>query len=538
MATPGFSAEASIYRSTQHYATSFGFAADGSALRLQPQLTNGGGNGGPKCKPHCGPCGTDSSSSTGCSKTCVGPDCSTGSAPCTGCKGGCTGCSLNQGCCDGKCTDLQSDTNHCGDCSTVCAPGQVCSGGVCCPDGQTYCGGSCTNTQTNPIHCGSCWHGCNGGSCINGQCANCPPGYGLCGGTCVDLQNDANNCGSCGNVCNQGVGCNGGLCHCPGPQYWTNVSDQCCNQSYPYTPVRCITADLHGVPSGADSIDTCYCTLGPPGTPVANETPYLCTQTRILGILTNVQGHWQVPDSTCCTNLGLAVCGNTCANLVTDPQNCGSCGVACTAPVNGNAACVGGTCGYQCDWGYVGCSYLSGGNTGTRMIACCPPPPANATVQCGYGACHWACNAGYTQCNEACVDTHTDPRNCGSCNAACPSGVCRNGVCAPVVTCSGAPAKNAQMYTYFVESRPSMCQVGSFGYWANSQSEAQNCAEKQWPSSSFAIGPAPVQTYTFAVDCGQGCTAWSVASLSVSDARSCVANQNVGNCTITEGPCP
>ena len=121
-------------------------------------------------------------------------------APCTGCKGGCTGCSLNQGCCDGKCTNLQSDTNHCGDCSTVGAPGQVCSGGVCCPEGQTYCGGSCTNTQTNPIHCGGCWHGCNGGSCINGQCANCPPGYGLCAGTCVDLQNDANNCGSCGNV--------------------------------------------------------------------------------------------------------------------------------------------------------------------------------------------------------------------------------------------------------------------------------------------------------------------------------------------------
>jgi hypothetical protein len=37
---------------------------------------------------------------------------------------------------------------------------------------------------------------------------------------------------------------------------------------------------------------------------------------------------------------GTSVCGNSCVDIQTDPQHCGTCGVACTA----NQDCVNGVC--------------------------------------------------------------------------------------------------------------------------------------------------------------------------------------------------
>ena len=190
----------------------------------------------------------------------------------------------------------------------------------------------------------------------------------------------------------------------------------------------------------------------------------------------------------CCCPSGLTRCGNGCANLKTDPQHCGSC----------NASCPTG--------------YCSNGGCG------CPP--------------------GTSYCNGSCFNLKTDPQHCGSCTTVCPSGVCQNGVCQPAKTCSGLPVQNPQLYTYFVESRPSMCQVGSFTYLANSQAEADQCAQRAWPSGSFAIGPiSTVQQFNFAAVCGSSCVTWTVAALSSDDAKNCVDNENVG-CSVTAGVCP
>jgi hypothetical protein len=40
-----------------------------------------------------------------------------------------------------------------------------------------------------------------------------------------------------------------------------------------------------------------------------------------------------------------------------------------------------------------------------------------------------------TKCGEECVDTKTDPRNCGTCGMQCPGTPCNNGMCAPAGAC-------------------------------------------------------------------------------------------------------
>ncbi len=40
-----------------------------------------------------------------------------------------------------------------------------------------------------------------------------------------------------------------------------------------------------------------------------------------------------------------------------------------------------------------------------------------------------SCREGYTQCGLRCIDTTSDPQNCGECDNVCPAGVCENGHC-------------------------------------------------------------------------------------------------------------
>ena len=81
-------------------------------------------------------------------------------------------------------------------------------------------------------------------------------------------------------------------------------------------------------------------------------------------------------------------CGGRCIPI--DTSNCGACGTACSAPDGGTATCT----------------------------------EASQTYSCGI-----ACNAGLTHCGGACVDTQSDPGNCGRCGHGCVSGQCAAGLC-------------------------------------------------------------------------------------------------------------
>lgn len=83
--------------------------------------------------------------------------------------------------------------------------------------------------------------------------------------------------------------------------------------------------------------------------------------------------------SLTCTRTADAICTGKCADLATDPKNCGACGV--TAPVG--QQCIGGT-------------------------------PA--------------CPAGKTNCSGVCVDLSSDVEHCGACTTSCTTYAQSHGV--------------------------------------------------------------------------------------------------------------
>lgn len=170
-------------------------------------------------------------------------------------------CALGQILCDGACTDVASDSHHCGSCDESCGGDEcrsgVCGGGKRCPEAMVDCEGECRDLSGDPEYCGgcdqylcrgreSCWNGicvcrpeltpcgelgcvdgqsdpancgdcgvtCDGGTCARGACVEACTGAGLtdCGGACVELDTNPLHCGSCGSACAQDQICLGGGC--------------------------------------------------------------------------------------------------------------------------------------------------------------------------------------------------------------------------------------------------------------------------------------------------------------------------------------
>ncbi len=170
-------------------------------------------------------------------------------------------CAAGTACCDGYCTDLASDFDHCGACGAACAyPGPyedgACVDGHCaylCVEGAADCGSGCTPLWSDPNNCGACGNVCGGstpncyqGACVGGCTPSCPEGWcggdgcgGVCGcpsgmyceydgwcypnpscifpfipcdGVCVDPLSNRNHCGGCGVQCAPDEACISGSC--------------------------------------------------------------------------------------------------------------------------------------------------------------------------------------------------------------------------------------------------------------------------------------------------------------------------------------
>jgi hypothetical protein len=139
--------------------------------------------------------------------------------------------------CSGTCSNLLSDSAHCGGCAIACAAGQACYQGTCasvCNPPLVWCGADgCIDPAKSDKHCGAsglctgaavgatCGSGsspagqyCRGGSCT------CPPDKTtLCpiGGvsTCVNTKVDEATCGNCSTVCGAGQRCVSSVCKGP-----------------------------------------------------------------------------------------------------------------------------------------------------------------------------------------------------------------------------------------------------------------------------------------------------------------------------------
>jgi hypothetical protein len=87
-------------------------------------------------------------------------------------------------------------------------------------------------------------------------------------------------------------------------------------------------------------------------------------------------------------------CAGTCIPVSTDPNNCGGCGVTCSA-----------------------------------------------SQVCSASACSDGCLPGLEACNRACVDTQDDSNNCGGCGTTCPTNTgCVAGQCVASVGSVSGPA--------------------------------------------------------------------------------------------------
>jgi hypothetical protein len=122
-------------------------------------------------------------------------------------------------------------------------------------------------------------------------------------------------------------------------------------------------------------------------------------------------------------------CGDLCADLGSDPWNCGGCGHACRP----DQMCSSGLCacsGFLTDCGGVCVDITSSPmNCGGCGIAC----PEG--LVCSGGSCMEGCGEGLVDCGGACVDITSSPMNCGGCGIACPGAsgadpACQGSTCA------------------------------------------------------------------------------------------------------------
>jgi hypothetical protein len=264
---------------------------DGGPTCTSPQIECAGQCVSPTDPKTCGSCTHDCTNLPHVSgpTTCQAGTCI---VPATSCASGYAHCSTNA---DDGCEVDITKPEHCGSCTTVCAPATpLCAqnsadGGAswfqcksqCAAPTPDMCGMSCTDETTDELNCGTCGVSCPSPTthgqpfCNAGRCAyECNTNYSTCGNDCVDLKNDPANCMRCGNVC-------------PLPT-------------------------AHGKAVCSNAACSFGCDSGYPDT-----------------------------------------CNGTCVNLKTDVANCGTCGVPCTAPLNGTVTgCSNGVCQIACNDGY------------------------------------------------------------------------------------------------------------------------------------------------------------------------------------------
>jgi hypothetical protein len=341
---------------------------------------------------------------------------------------------------DGCEVNLNSTVTSCGSCGHVCPDAgpdggplpfdavPICTDGGCdwyCAPVQgvgelyTRCNDQCVYFICDPQNCGGCGIVCPkddagdaGGNqvCNVGTCG-CPfgtvdcDGIPECGYECKNLNTDPNNCGICGRQCpqdpalgpfNETYTCDG-----PNPDGGLPGCDRVCVQERGNLWLDC-NGDMLLAPDAGDGCETfgwgsqtnCgACGLQCDGGAVCHPVDQTTTKQE------------------CGCQSPLSYCDSYpyCRNLEADPYNCGGCNIVCPTYPHTLPTCAGGTCGYECVYGWADCNHIAA---------------------------------------DGCeVDILNDPNNCGGCVAGCDSGVgcgavcqkngagqlvqrCQNGVCA------------------------------------------------------------------------------------------------------------
>lgn len=147
----------------------------------------------------------------------------------------------------------------------------------------------------------------------------------------------------------------------------------------------------------------------------------------------------------------LEQCEGACIDPREDPENCGACGVTCSARQECAAgACVepcsrGDRCGVECVDVMVSRQHCGACNDpcvrgqecrdGACVSDACAGRCDPLTEVCDGDAC--LCRPGMIRCGDRCVDPQLDPAHCGGCDIPCE--VCRAGACG--TDCEGFPSR-------------------------------------------------------------------------------------------------
>ena len=222
--------------------------------------------------------------------------------------------------------------------------------------------------------------------------ASCLETLALSTSLCKSSASTDLDCGECGVACAVGAACCGGGC-IDATSDPTNCA--ACGNVCPASAAYCV-----------DGTCAAACTP-PPGLPVA-----------------------------LCFNPGTNTCWT--ADLKNDPQNCGTCGVACSEP---NPFCVNGVCAAVCHQGTcpemtargLGCvendTMSDGANCGACGQICPSDNPLCTSGQCGPCPLGY-CSAPGPRCTL--VNETIDPLNCGACGTVCSvtsAAYCVDGMC-------------------------------------------------------------------------------------------------------------
>ncbi len=313
---------------------------DGGAGTASGGTGNVGGGGASSGGASSGGANTGGGISTGGAST--GGTANTGGANTGGAvnTGGTAGCNANQKSCGSQCVTLDNPNFGCAGAS--CDPCVIanattqCAQGKCalakCNTGFGDCNkdltnGCETNLLTSTAHCGECERACDNTKSLDAGCAQgvcrhrCEAGFADCtqpatgkdDGCETDSEKDKNNCGGCGNDCSQqradsGFSCKAGACGC-------TDNKQC--------EIGGGTTGTCDKSSGLCSCDGASCAPGA-----------ACRKSGPNNFCSCNGGAACSAGETCCQT------PNTCANLQSDPKNCGGCGTACAA----GQTCSAGKC--------------------------------------------------------------------------------------------------------------------------------------------------------------------------------------------------
>ena len=288
---------------------------------------------------NCGGCATDCSND----EICVNGKCYSGDLDkgCNDCESGDKVCCLDNLTNENKCLgyeDFTTTIENCGGCNLNCIGDEQCKNGYCyCPSSTNFaeyikCDGICTNIRDNPEHCGSCNNKCEIANCNSGVCltsdAECEMECGeneiccmdntLDQGKCLYIVNllfNDEHCGNCGFACPENTTCNNGLCECEQGVFYCNEESGC---------VDIETNNKHcgrcGVECGVNQI----CTKG---------TCYNDDENCGSGGLGWCKDNFSA-NSVCCDGS----CKNL-ADMRFDNNNCGGCGLVCEEGLCINSQC-------------------------------------------------------------------------------------------------------------------------------------------------------------------------------------------------------